>query len=145
MMITFFLFPYVLARVGRLSRHRCPAAPSAGSLVGLHSEGNLKQGNSKFHRRRYWHPMASFIKEVNPWLAKRPLKTHGRLANLGLTSLVKEATGVRGRSWVAADSGDLWSGAPHTTQYYYNWWFQIQSTTFGFGLHVIHQVRKIQW
>ena len=37
-------------------------------------------------------PVASFTKEVNPWLAKRPLKTNGRLANHGLTSLVKEAT-----------------------------------------------------
>ena len=38
-------------------------------------------------------PVASFTKEVNPWLAKRPLKTNERLANLGLTSLVKEAAG----------------------------------------------------
>ena len=38
--------------------------------------------------------MASFIKEVNPQLAKRPLKTNGHLANLELTSLLKEATGV---------------------------------------------------
>ena len=40
-------------------------------------------------------PVASFTKEVNPRLAKRPLKTTGRLANLELTFLVKEAT-VRG-------------------------------------------------
>ena len=38
-------------------------------------------------------PVASFTKEFNPRLAKRPLKTNGRLANRGLTSLVKEATG----------------------------------------------------
>ena len=38
-------------------------------------------------------PVASFTKDVNPRLAKRPLKTNGRLANHGLTSLVKEATG----------------------------------------------------
>ena len=37
-------------------------------------------------------PVASLTKEVNPWLAKCPLKTNGRLANL--TSLVKEATGI---------------------------------------------------
>ena len=37
-------------------------------------------------------PVASFIKEVNPRLAKRPLKTNGHLANHKLTSLVKEAT-----------------------------------------------------
>ena len=39
-----------------------------------------------------WCPVASFIKEVNPRLAKRPLVFNGRLANRGLTSLVKEAT-----------------------------------------------------
>ena len=32
-------------------------------------------------------PVASFIKEVYPRLAKCPLKTNGRLANRGLTSL----------------------------------------------------------
>ena len=31
-------------------------------------------------------PVASFIKEVNPRLTKRPLNINGRLANLGLTS-----------------------------------------------------------
>ena len=36
--------------------------------------------------------MAFFIKEVNSGLAKRPLVFNGRLANRGLTSLVKEAT-----------------------------------------------------
>ena len=40
--------------------------------------------------------VASFTKEVNPRLAKRPLKTNGRLANRGLTSLVKEANGRPG-------------------------------------------------
>ena len=40
-------------------------------------------------------PVASFTKEVNSRLAKRPLVFNGRLANLGLTSLVKEATGER--------------------------------------------------
>ena len=39
-------------------------------------------------------PVASFTKEVNPWLAKRPLVFNGRLANRGLISLVKEATGM---------------------------------------------------
>ena len=39
--------------------------------------------------------MASFTKEVNPQLAKCPLKTNGCLANRGLTSSVKEATGCR--------------------------------------------------
>ena len=32
--------------------------------------------------------VASFTKEVNPWLAKHTLKTSGRLANHRLTSLV---------------------------------------------------------
>ena len=40
-----------------------------------------------------WTPVASFTMEVNSRLAKRPLKTNGRWANLELTSLVKEATG----------------------------------------------------
>ena len=38
--------------------------------------------------------VASFTKEVNPRLAKRPLIFNGHLANCGLTSLVKEATRV---------------------------------------------------
>ena len=62
---------------------------------------------------------ASFIKEVNPWLAKCPLKSNGCLANRGLTSSVKEATCVRGRLWVAAESRDLWSGALRTTYFNY--------------------------
>ena len=37
-------------------------------------------------------PVASFTKEVNPRLAKRPLKTIGFLANRELIFLVKEAT-----------------------------------------------------
>ena len=39
--------------------------------------------------------VASFVKEVNPRLAKRPLVFNGRLANRGLTSLVKDATAGR--------------------------------------------------
>ena len=41
-----------------------------------------------------WITVASFTKEVNPRLDKRPLVFNGRLANRVLTSLVKEATGV---------------------------------------------------
>ena len=37
-------------------------------------------------------PLTSFTMKVNPRLAKRPLKTNGRLANRRLSSLVKEAT-----------------------------------------------------
>ena len=45
--------------------------------------------------------MASFTKEVKPQLAKRPLKTNGRLANLELTSLVKEATSTKAIIWLS--------------------------------------------
>ena len=38
-------------------------------------------------------PVVSFTIEVNPQLAKCPLIFNGRLADHGLTSLVKEATG----------------------------------------------------
>ena len=49
-------------------------------------------------------PVASFAKEVNPPLAKRPLIFNGHLANRGLTSLVKEATGVQfGTEWSVCD------------------------------------------
>ena len=38
--------------------------------------------------------LASFTKKVNTRVAKRPLKTNGRLANRGWTSSVKEARAV---------------------------------------------------
>ena len=38
--------------------------------------------------------VASFTKEANLGLTKHPLKINWRLANRGLTSLVKEGTGV---------------------------------------------------
>ena len=40
-------------------------------------------------------PVAYFTKEVNPRLANHPLETNRRLANLELTSLVKDATDVQ--------------------------------------------------
>ena len=43
--------------------------------------------------------VAAFTKEVNPGLAKRPLKTNGRLVNLKLTSIVK-----RGHWWIGLDA-----------------------------------------
>ena len=46
-----------------------------------------------------WWSVASFTKEVNSQLAKRPLKTNGRLANCGLTSLVKEVIDVYSTLW----------------------------------------------
>ena len=48
--------------------------------------------------------MASFTKEVNPGLDKRPLNTSGRLANRGLTSLVNEATGGLANACLALSS-----------------------------------------
>ena len=55
-------------------------------------------------------PVASFAKEVNPLLAKRPLKTNGRLANLELTSLAKEATGHQQPFyWIYIIKGSLFS------------------------------------
>ena len=39
--------------------------------------------------RHFYIPVAPFTKEVNSRIAKRPLKTNGRLANLEFTSLVK--------------------------------------------------------
>ena len=50
-------------------------------------------------------PVASFSKENNPRLAKRPVKTNGRLANRGLTSLVKEAA-------------EVWDMSRHHSDYY---------------------------
>ena len=98
--------------------------PGANELMKMHSErGKQVPSNLKYKLhlskqwtcwslRCYWNvacqrcsnyifildltPVASFTKEVNPRLAKCPLKTNGRLANLGLTSLVKEATGFNG-------------------------------------------------
>ena len=32
---------------------------------------------------------------------------------------------ARGRPWIEAASGDLWSGAVHTTHYYYNYYYFI--------------------
>ena len=52
--------------------------------------GNREHDGSVTGCRR---PVASFTKEVSSRLAKRPLVCNGRLANHGLTSLVKEATG----------------------------------------------------
>ena len=49
--------------------------------------------------------VTSFTKEVNQRLAKRQLKTNGRLANLVLTSSAKEATGV---SQIAKFMGPTW-------------------------------------
>ena len=47
------------------------------------------------HNSWSWPTVASSTKEVNPRLAKCPLVFNGRLANRGLTSLVKEATGLQ--------------------------------------------------
>ena len=47
-----------------------------------------------FHEIVFATLVASFTEDVNPRLAKRTLKTNGRLANRWLTSLVKEATDI---------------------------------------------------
>ena len=54
----------------------------------------LKPIVTQFTDLIYVSPVASSTKEVNPLLAKPPLKTNGHLANRRLTSLVKEATGL---------------------------------------------------
>ena len=53
---------------------------------------NIVQQIRYWVQRKVYCPFSPFTKEVNPWLAKRPLKTNERLANLELTSLVKDAT-----------------------------------------------------
>ena len=50
-------------------------------------------------------PVSSFTKEVNPRLAKHPLKINGLLANRELTSLVKEDTGVKLRMKMLLEQG----------------------------------------
>ena len=45
-------------------------------------------------------PMAYFTKEVNLGLAKRPLVFNGRLANRGLTPLVKEVSDHQGQEMI---------------------------------------------
>ena len=50
--------------------------------------------DGRIHFCTFSPPVASFSKEAKPRLAERPLKTNGRLANRGTTSLVKEATGI---------------------------------------------------
>ena len=54
--------------------------------------------------------MASFTKEVNERLAKRPLVINGRLANRRLTSLVKEAHALWSREHPRKHSSELVSG-----------------------------------
>ena len=77
--------------------------------------------------------VASLIKEVNPGLAKRPLKIDGGLANRWLTSLVKEATAITGQTL-------------HGTRAFI---FQIKRTLFPSGLFcwwdVIQFPAKITW
>ena len=51
------------------------------------------------HKPLYTQHVASFTKEVNPQFAKCPLKTNGRLANLELSSLVREATDQQPPFW----------------------------------------------
>ena len=55
-----------------------------------YKSSQLKNNKGWTIQSAIYQPAASFTKEVNLWLAKRPLETNGRLANRGLTSLVKE-------------------------------------------------------
>ena len=57
--------------------------------------------NRAWYRKQHCISVASFTKEVNWRLAKRPLVFNGRLANRQLNSLVKEATGdpTRAKVW----------------------------------------------
>ena len=52
-------------------------------------------------------PLSSFTKEVSPRLAKRPLKTNGRLANLVLTSLVKSPLLISLKVMIDIDHANL--------------------------------------
>ena len=56
--------------------------------------------------------MGSFNKEVDSRLAKRPLKTNGRLANLELTSLVNETT----RVWDERSLSEMGTGMTNYNQ-----------------------------
>ena len=63
--------------------------------------------------------MASFAKEVNLWLAKCPLKTNGRLANLRLTSLVKEATNLWAANGPTAGHHSVIAVATEVVEYHH--------------------------
>ena len=58
-------------------------------------------------------PVASFTKEVNSRLAKRPLVFNGRLANRGLNSLVKEANGGYAGNYTSTHEVTLKNREPH--------------------------------
>ena len=62
-------------------------------------------------------PVASFTKEVNRPLAKRPLVFNGRLANRELTSLVKEATGLHPNNGHQSDMSYPLSDIDHQVNY----------------------------
>ena len=57
------------------------------SIAILHACGEVAKAFS------YQLPVAPVTKEANPRLAKRPLKTNGRLANRWKIPLAEEATG----------------------------------------------------
>ena len=86
-----FMFPLIFNWINSCGNNR-----EAGDLKRHHAHydvtvmivGDLDQ----YHG--CWGPVVSFTKEVNWRLAKRSLKTNGRLANRQLTSLVKEATDI---------------------------------------------------
>ena len=65
-------------------------------------------------------PVTSFTEEVNPRLGKNPLKPNGRLADLELTSLVKEATVFRLSQCIKHScrsiAFEMWLFIPYRTQ-----------------------------
>ena len=52
--------------------------------------------------------VVSFTKEVDPQLAKRPMIVNGRLANRGLSSVIKEATGIHLNDQAECYDTTLW-------------------------------------
>ena len=98
-----------------------------------------------------------FIQEVNQRLAKRPLKTNGRLANLEWTSSVKEATGVLCQKQVSRTGNTPTPQPPHTTQQKKNMalmmvatgWFSTLKVMFASVLYTHTAVRiprrPVQW
>ena len=61
-------------------------------------------------------PLSSFTKDVYLQLAKCPMRFNGRLANHGLTSFVKEATGIRPIGHRSDSACEECPGILHSTQ-----------------------------
>ena len=79
-----------------------------------HGESRANGPDGCEMRPQQWETLASFSKEVNPRLAKRPLVCDGRLANRGLTSSVKRPQESRRRECYPAElkTGFVWDMVP---------------------------------